>query len=168
MQTLRTPLALGWGLFYWAVSGERTEMATTKQAVPASPRSIEWTGRGIRVLKDRPGGRAVNELASHEDVTEAIRSAFLIGRQVPVAGAYACVLAARSILDGAPHDCYTRLVYAARAIRDAAPANHELAEAVRRMLAAGDRGGGPVNGTDRVIEEMEAEAAHFHREGRSR
>jgi methylthioribose-1-phosphate isomerase len=143
-------------------------MATIKQAVAAAPRSIEWTGRGIRVLKDLPGGRAVNELASHDDVADAIRSAWLVGRQVPVAGAYACVLAARSTLDGDSHDCYTRLLYAARTIRDTAPDDHELAEAVKRMLAAGDRANGPVNGTDRVMEEMEAEAASFHVELRSR
>ncbi len=143
-------------------------MATTKQAVAAAPRSIEWTGRGIRTLKDLPGGRGVDEMTSHLDVTEAIRSTALVGWQVPVAGAYACVLAARSVLDGAPHDCYTRLLYAARAVRDAAPDDHELAGAVKRMLAAGDRANGPVNGTDHVVEEMEAEAARLHEELGSR
>ena len=156
------------GVFFWAVSGERTEMATTRQAVADATGSIEWTGRGIRTLKDPPGGTAVSELTSHGDVTEAIRSAVLIGRQVPAAGAYACVLAARAILGGDPHDCYTRLLYAARAVREAAPDDLELAEAVRRMLAAGDRADGPVNGTGRVIAEMEAEAARVHGELGSR
>ena len=156
------------GVFFWAVSGERTEMATTRQAVAAATGSIEWTGRGIRALKDRTDGTAVSELASHGDVAEAIRSAALIGRQVPAAGAYACVLAARTLLDGDPHDFYTRLLYAARAVREAAPDDHELAEAVKRMLAAGDRANGPVNGTDRVIAEMEDEAALVNKELRSR
>ena len=143
-------------------------MATTKQAVATAPKSIEWTGRGIRTLKNLPGGRAVDELAGHLEVTEAIRSRVLVGWEVPVAGAYACVLAARSILDGAPHDCYTRLLYAARAVKEAAPDDHELAGAVKRMLAAGDRANGPVNGTDRVVGEMEAEAGRLHGELGSR
>ena len=43
-----------------------------------------------------------------------------------------------------------------------------LAGAVKRMLAAGDRANGPVNGTDRVVGEMEAEAGRLHGELGSR
>lgn len=106
--------------------------------------------------------RPVAEMTCHEDVVEAIRSRTLSGAEVSIAGAYACALAAHSILAEAAHDCYSRLLHAALSVARALPSDAALAGAVKRVLAAGDIADGPVNGREQVAEAIEAEAVRIH------
>ncbi len=128
-------------------------MATTRQAatVAARPVNVNGSGPGVDAA---PAARP--------------RAGRTAGPSGPAGAAQACVIAARSALPGGAPDGYTRLLYAARAIERSVPGDGRISQVVRRMLGAADAADGPVNGADRVIEAMEAEAAAIAAEPRSR
>jgi hypothetical protein len=94
----------------------------------------------------------------YEEVIEAIRTKSLTGSEVPAAGAFACVLVARSLLREGNTNYLSRLLQAVRGIERALPGDAGLTGAVKRILAAADRADGLANGPERVIEAIEAEA----------
>ena len=103
-------------------------------------------------------------MATCEEVIETIRTNSLTGSKVPVAGAYACVLAARSLLRESTHNYFSRLLGAVLNIERARPGDAGLADAVKRILAAADRADGLANGPECVVEAIEIEAERISRD----
>ncbi len=123
-------------------------MTTTNSAANTTPRSISRAG-------DRT--TAALEMATCEEVIEAIRTNSVTVSEVPVAGAFACVLAARSLLGENTHDYFSRLLQAALNVERALPGDAGLTGAVKRVLAAADRADGLANGPECVVQAIEAE-----------
>ncbi len=139
-------------------------MTTTKPAQKTRRRDLDWTYDTLRLTVWSDNGvESVWEMSSQKDVIEAIRSKSLDRLEVPVAGAFACALAARSLLHESPHDYYSRFLNAARAIKRTSPGHAGLTDAIKRVLAAGDRADGPMNGPERLVEAIEAEAIRIHK-----
>lgn len=160
-------------------------MTSIKLAVQPNFRSLEWTGQGLRLTEGpMPGADSirsnyttdpmdtregmVSDLATHEAVTEAIRSMRVDATNMSAAAAYACAIAAHTLLTQRVRDYYTRLLYAARSVANAAPGNPHVNAALKRVLEAADRADGPVNGVDCVVEAIKVEALHIHDEIRLR
>ena len=155
-------------------------MATTRPATTAIPRSPHPTGRGLQstapssptatsaraFVDDAVDMVGVSGIAGLADAVRAIRPGD--GRALAVAGAQACALAARLLLDEGSHDYYSRLLSAAREIERAVPDQPDLTQAIKRVLSAGDQADGPVNGPQKVADAMEAEAARIREDGRRR
>jgi hypothetical protein len=124
-------------------------VTTTNSAANTTPRSMSWAGDFSTAALDMP---------TFEDVIDAIRTNSLTGSEVPAAGAFACVLAARSLLGESTHDYFSRLLQAVLSVERSLPGDAGLTGAVKRILAAADRADGLANGPERVVQAIETEA----------
>jgi hypothetical protein len=164
-QTLQTLLAPSGGVFFvpFPQEGQRgTVVTTTKIAAKTRLRALDWTGNSLTLNETAADiSSVIANMATYTDVIAAVRTAVLVGGEVPIAGAFACALAASTLLREGTHDYYSRLLHAVRAIQQAAPGNAALTDAVRRVLAAGDEADGPANGHEAVAAAMTAEAVRI-------
>jgi hypothetical protein len=107
--------------------------------------------------RSRPTLGPTSWTANYEEIIESIRTNSLTASEVPVAGAFACALVARSLLNESAHNYFSRLLHAARGVVHALPDDAGLTDAVRQILAAADRADGLANGPECVVEAIEAE-----------
>ena len=141
-------------------------MTTTKSATGTRLRSFKWTGDSLTLVEGSDDDSVVIvNMGAYEDVIAALSSGTLQGGEIPIAGAFACALAARALLHESDHDYYSRLLHVARAVKQAAPGDAALTGAIKRVLAASDRAdgpaNGPANGPERVAAAMTAEAVRI-------
>jgi hypothetical protein len=137
-------------------------VTTTKTAAKTRNRALRWTGDSLTLVEESDDDSIVIAyMGAYGDVIAAIRTGMLAGREIPIAGAFACALAASALLHEITHDYYSRLLDAARAVERAAPGDAALTGAIKRVLAAGDRADGPANGTQGVVKAITEEAARI-------
>ncbi len=135
-------------------------MTTTKTAANTRLRALIWTGNSLTLVEGSDDDSVViANMGAYEDVVAALSTGTLEGGEIPIAGAFACALAARALLRETAHDYYSRLLHVARVIKRALPDDAELTGVVSWALATGDRADGP----EGVVEAITAEAVRISR-----